>query len=221
MGLFSKLKDKIAEQKETQRLWTERKAKEAEDDARRPSTTTIPFSKLDSSMPNIIALKEKKIEKKYANDIAEFLACVDEGRAEYTEAMVVSQEQHCVEEKENIPLSGSSDNIDRYYRYYVKIADLNGTVYRELVLTTKKDLVKEWKKTVDWQKAENPDIVTDTDYPRVYVLHYYLGDEEFYLALDKAEFDNIASIANKIRFKTNQGVKCLELNRYNLFCCFW
>ena len=63
MGLFSKLKDKIAEQKEIQRLWAERKAKEAEDDAKRPSTTTIPFSKIDSSMPNIIALKEKKIEK--------------------------------------------------------------------------------------------------------------------------------------------------------------
>ncbi len=172
-------------------------------------------------MPNIIALKDKKIDKKYEDDIAEFLACVDEGRAEYTEAMVISQEQRCVEERENIFLSGSDDNIDRYYRYYVKIADLNGTVYRELVLTTKKDLVKAWNKNVDWLQAENPDVVTNTDYPRVYVLHYYLGEEEFYLALDKAEFNNIARVAGKIRFKTNQGMKCLELNRYESYCCFW
>ena len=179
MGLFSMFKNKIEEQKEKQRLWAERKAKEAEDDAKRPSTTTIPFFKLEESMPNIIALKDKKIDKKY------------------------------------------EDDIDRYYRYYVKIADLNGTVYRELVLTTKRDLVKAWKKNVDWLQAENPDVVTNTDYPRVYVLHYYLGEEEFYLALDKAEFDNIASVAGKIRFKTNQGMKCLELNRYESYCCFW
>ncbi len=43
MGLFSMLKNKIEEQKEKRRLWAERKAKEAEDDAKRPSTTTIPF----------------------------------------------------------------------------------------------------------------------------------------------------------------------------------
>ena len=66
MGLFSMLKNKIEEQKEKQRLWAERKAKEAEDDAKRASTTTIPFFKLEESMPNIIALKDKKIDTKRA-----------------------------------------------------------------------------------------------------------------------------------------------------------
>ena len=215
MGLFSKAKAYWEECKEYQRIYDERRMQERERDSRRPSITNLRFVTLNPAIADSPNLVKLKVKDKKAKEM--FLDCIRSGRASFAEVLAIDSTLIKIDEDHS---GFDSDYIELIFRCYVKVADLNGTVYKEIVLSSKDNQPVDWDRNIPWQKAENPDVVKVADYPHVYILHYYLGDKQYYMLVDNAEFNNLALILGRVRFVTfYKDLTPLELDKD--CCCWW
>ena len=218
MGLFGKLKENMEKAKEHERMVTERRKAEYERDLKRPSITTLPFTTLDpklgeeSEMNNIT---NHYTISHYGKDIEQFLKCVKDGKAEIAEAVVVFEKRKTIH-------YGRNDREANTERYYYKIADLNGTVYRENIISSNDESEAKFEKTKTLEEAENPDVVNINDYPHVFVLHYFLENEEYYMAVDEEVLHHFSKIIGTMRFSRFSHIcKCLETYNEKDFWAWW
>ena len=219
MGLFSKLKENIEKSKERQKMMMEKKKAEYERDISRPGIATLPFVTLDpklgeeSEMNNIT---EKYTIRHFGKDIEQFLKCVKEGKAEIAEAVVVYETRKVIHYGREEKREADTE------RYYYKIADLNGTVYRENIVSSNNDREAKFEKQLTWEEAENPDVVNVNDYPHVFVLHYYLENEEYYMAVDEEVLHHFSKIIDTMRFSRFSNIRsCLETFDEKSFWAWW
>ena len=71
--------------------------------------------------------------------VDDFLACIRSGKAEYAEVVVVTTHEIIVDSD----YSALREETDYIYRIYAKVADLNGVVHRETVITAKEKNIPE------------------------------------------------------------------------------
>ncbi len=218
MGLFSKLKENIEKAKEYEKMVNEKRKAEYEKDLNRPSIANLPFTTLDpklgeeSEMNNITV---KYTIKHYGKDIEQFLKCVKEGKAEIAEVVVL------FENRKTIHYAQKEREADTV-RFYYKIADLNGTVYKENIVSSNDEREAKFETPLKPEEAENPDPVDVNNYPHVFVLHYFLEDEEYYMAVDEEVLHHFSKIIDTMRFsKFSNLYKCLETFNEKNYWAWW
>ena len=114
-------------------------------------------------------------------------ASIEDGRTTYAEVLVLGREHRMVEKSENDPKFNT-------YRYFYKIADLNGVVIREDVAAIDDDHVIAFD-YFDGNSASDtgcPDRVDPEIYIHMYMLHYYLKDDQYYVLLTKEQMEDMS-----------------------------
>lgn len=218
MGLFSKLKENAEKAKEHDRMVAERKKAECERDLKRPGIATLPFTTLDSKLgeeSELNNITNSYTIKHYGKDAEQFLKCVKDGKAEIAEVVVVFEYRQTIHH-------GRNEREADTERYFYKIADLNGTVYKELIVSSNDEHGAKFEKTLTLDEATNPDVVDINNYPHVFVLHYFLENEEYYMAVDEEILHQFSKILGIMRFSKFSNLhQCLETYNEKNFWAWW
>ncbi|MCR5666018.1 MAG: hypothetical protein K6G01_04250 [Eubacterium sp.] len=184
MGLFDAIKGAVGTVKEIR----EEDAKEEQANEERPSVRGLEFTTLSASMADTI--KEGKAGLIGGKDKKKFINAIKEGKVEYAKVAVVGSQKKVVE--------FDMDDMEREY-YYVKIADLDGWVYKEDVV-----VMNQLGRPARYESPEgtnNADRVDASGYYYMYVLHYCLGKREYYMAMSEKEFQKMSDIVKYIGFQ--------------------
>lgn len=218
MGLFGRLKENMEKAKEHERMVNERRKTEFERDSKRPAIAELPFTTLDPKLGEESEMNDIKLSlsmKQYGKDIEQFLKCVKDGKAEIAEAVVV------FEKRETIAY-GHNDREADTERFYYKIADLNGTVYKDIIVSSNDEREAKFEKTLTMDEATNPDVVDVNKYPHVFVLHYFLENEEYYMAVDEEVLHHFSKLISTMRFSRFSHIhQCIETFNEKNFWAWW
>ncbi|MBO4425395.1 MAG: hypothetical protein IK128_03985 [Clostridiales bacterium] len=209
MGFFDSFKENLEEANRRMRVHDEMMKAALEADKRRPGIASLEFRQIDPSTAN--DPRYRGYNKKTGAD--DFLNCIRSGRAGYAEVAVVTT---CDVLVDTVYKTLSSD-YDYIYRLYAKVADLNGTVYRETVMTAKDNNKSVWPHNFWDEGFTNPDTVQASSLGRAYVLHYYLQNSECYLLVDPGEFKDLSKVF--YRLKNSKRAGCLVID--NDCNCWW
>ena len=118
-------------------------------------------------------------------------ASIEEGRTTYAEVLVLARERRIVERSENDPKFNT-------YWYFYKIADLSGVTMREDVAAIDDDHVISFD-YYDGNSASDTgcaDKVNPEIYMHMYLLHYYLKDDQYYVLLTKEQMDDLSLLVH-------------------------
>jgi hypothetical protein len=109
------------------------------------------------------------------------------------------------------------EETDYIYRIYAKVADLNGVVHRETVITAKEKNIPEWPSNWWDEQYKNPDVVDPSGLAHAYILHYYIQNTEYFLLVEPDEFNDLSKVF--LRLKNRPKAGCLEPDKS---CrCWW
>ena len=210
MGIFDKIKANLAEAKRISQVHHEMKVKAYEADKKRPSVTELEFTVLDPSF----ATDPRYTNSGYIKEVGvdAFLKCIGEGKCEYVEVVVPATNEVHVDTRRTV----LSDDDEWIYRVYCKVADLNGTVYRETIISSKDSPFKQWPNAYWNENYTNPDVVSVEGLAHAYVLHYFMDGTEYYLVVDPDEFNDLSKVF--LRLKNRRLAGCLEPDNS---CDFW
>lgn len=210
MGLFAKLKKNYQEAVERSRSFDLKENGERATDPTRPSIESLPFTKLDPSAADDPELQNVRVKDE--QDKAKFIECIRQGRAEFSEVMVV--------DSADISVEMSRDHLKQenqyIYRRYVKVADLSGRVRKDMVACLKDIDLKGWYNGKFWEQAQNPEVVSGPEYKHIFILHYFLGEKEYYMAMEKEALEHPATVADEVAFDKKSCLLPVTENR-----CYW
>ncbi|MCR4842522.1 MAG: hypothetical protein K5840_04590 [Eubacterium sp.] len=184
MGLFGAIKGAVGAVKE---MREEAAAEAAANDAR-PSVKDLEFKPFSTAVADLV--RDAKADILSGGDKKKFIKCIEERRAGYAQVAIVADRRDVMEY--------DMDDLE-INNYYVKVADMEGRVLREdvaVVDTPERPKDYEYPDTADCA-----DVVNVEDYPKMYVLHYFLGRKEYYMAITKKQFDNIGSVVNGLCYQ--------------------
>ena len=212
MGLFSKMKENFQNYQKQEEIRRAMINKEITADANRPSVRSLPAKQLITSVADDPRLMEprKKTNKRLRDQLIE---CIRQGKFSYTEVAVLDTTSSIIGTQLNL-LGG--DSQDYVWRVYVKVADLTGRVQKELIMTIYESCPSGWASNYWEEKYQNPDQVNVADYPHAYLVHYYLGQLEYYRVLSYDDLANLGSLVPELKVDWD---KCImdDTNRH----CWW
>ncbi len=210
MGLFATLKKNFQEAQEKSKMYDAKEQRERETDPTRPSIESLPFTKLDPSAAEDPELQNVRVKNEAAKQ--QFIDCIRQGRAEYSEVMVVDSTEISVDSTRD---HFREETIYIYCRY-IKVADLNGTVRKDMVASLNGIDLENWYCGKFWEQAENPEVVSGPEFKHIFILHYYLGEKEYYMALEKEELEHLSKVADNVAFDKQSCLLPVTEHR-----CFW
>ncbi len=110
----------------------------------------------------------------------------ENGRTTYAEVLVLARCLRVTDRDDDDPGNNS-------YNYFYKVADLEGNVIREDVPALENEYAIGFScnKGDSASETGSPDKVDPSNYLHMYVLHYYLKDDQYYVALTKEEFEDL------------------------------
>jgi len=211
MGFFDKIRANLEEANRRGQLINEMKKTSREADLNRPGIAGLDFKVLDPSIGNDPRYTNSGYIQKLGVD--DFLECIRSGRAQYAEVAVVSTRSFIIATEHNT----FTDEYKTTERVYAKVADMNGTVYRETVMTAKNSGESEWPANFWDENYKNPDTVSVSELQHAYVLHYYIRGTEYYLLADPNEFNDLSKLF--LRLKNGPKAECLEID--SSCDCWW
>ena len=211
MGFFDKIKANLEEANRRAKVHSEMNKAALESDKGRPSIRDLDFKVIDPSKANDPSYKgyNKKI------GVDDFLDCIRSGRAGYAEVAVVTTCEVLVD----VENDAFSDDYENIYRLYAKVADLSGTVYREIVMTNKDRKINRsvWPFNYWNEEYTNSDTVQASSLGRAFILHYYIQNNEYFLLVDPGEFKDLSKVF--YRLKNTKRAGCLVID--NDCNCWW
>jgi hypothetical protein len=127
----------------------------------------------------------------FGRDKAKFIESIEQGRTVYTEVLVLAREHRVVDRSENDPEAV-------LYQYYYKVADLNGNVIREDVpmIDDKYSIALEYNNGDSASQTGCADVVDPGSYRHMYLVCYYLGDDQHFVLLSKEQLDDMTLLMN-------------------------
>ncbi|MCR5291475.1 MAG: hypothetical protein K6E28_01145 [Eubacterium sp.] len=198
MGFFGKLKETIKDFQESEKIKSKMVSKEVAADANRPGIRSLPYKQLITSVADDPRLMEpRKVNKKQRE---QFIECIRQGRFSYTEVVIVDTCNHIIGTRTNF---FGDDSRDYEWRYYAKVADMNGQVYKEVIMSLNEELPFGWTNNYWDEKYQNPDHVDISQYPHAFIVHYYLQQTEYYRILTYDEFANLSSLVRELKVKSD------------------
>lgn len=211
MGFFDKIKANLEEAKRRDQLHNQMMRDSREADSRRPGIRDLDFKVLDPAIGSDPRYTNSGYIKKIGVD--DFLACIRSGKAEYAEVVVVTTHEIIVDSDYSV----LREETDYIYRIYAKVADLNGVVHRETVITAKEKIIPEWPSNWWDEQYKNPDVVDPSGLAHAYILHYYIQNTEYFLLVEPDEFNDLSKVF--LRLKNRPKAGCLEPDKS---CrCWW
>ncbi|MCR5717372.1 MAG: hypothetical protein K6G23_11035 [Lachnospiraceae bacterium] len=183
MGLFSIAKDVVNMVKDAR----EAAAQEREANEKRPSVALMEFTPIPAEIADTLA--DAKAGFLGGGDKKKFIACIREGKAEYAEVAVVQFRQKTVEYRE--------DDTDKT-NFYVKVANMDGTVLKEDVAVA--EYPAGYVEHSNAPMTQSADVIDPSLYKHMFVIHYYLGKKEYFLAIKPSEFKDLSKIVKFVDY---------------------
>ena len=181
MGLFE---DAFAEIEKVMMEGVESDLEEYNINKKRPSITSLPFMRFsDARIEQVRKLRPGLL---LAGTKKKLIRSMEEGRTTYAEVLVLARGHRLVDRSEHDP------RFD-IYRYFYKVADLSGNVIREdvPVLDDKYAFGLEYNGGDSASESGCADTVDPALYMHAYILHYYLGDDQYYVLLTREQFEDL------------------------------
>ena len=163
--------------------------KEYEYNQRYPSVTSLNFVQLPSEKANeLMGVKTGLFGR---GTKKEFIKSVEDGSATYTEVVALARTYRVVDRSVR-------DSRFCTYKYFYKVADTEGNVIREDVpmIDDKYALTLELNGGNSSSATGNADKVDPNEYEHMYLLHYYIKDNQHYVLLTKEQFDDMSALVN-------------------------
>lgn len=160
---------------------------EYQENQKYPSITTLPFI----PVPLTKAEELRKTKKGFfgwglfGGDKEAFIASIEEGRTTYAEVLVLARKYRIVE--------WADDPVNNTYEYYYRVADLKGNVMREDVPVIDDQYAVRLAYNSGNSSSDTgcAEVVDPSGYPHMFIVHYYLKDDQYYVLLTKEQFDDM------------------------------
>ena len=161
--------------------------REAEENQKRPSVTSLTFVPVPSGKSE--ELKGVKVGLFGRGDKKKLIESIEAGKTTYAEVLVLARMNRIVDRSE-----GSGNNT---YMYFYKMADLKGNVLREdaPMMDDAFAVSFAYGEGDSASETDCADVVDPDNYEHMILLHYYLGDDQYYVLLSKPQFENIGLMA--------------------------
>ncbi len=152
----------------------------------RPSVTSLPFRPVPRERAE--ALRGAKTGLFGGGTKKKFIAAIEEGRTTYAEVLVLARFYRIVERSE-VP----GNNL---HMYFYKMADLSGRVIREdaPMPGEKYDFAFAHNGGDSDSETECADVVDPGAYRHMFLLHYYLKDDQYYVLLTRELFEDMSPL---------------------------
>ncbi len=163
--------------------------KEYEYNQRYPSVTSLKLTALPAE--KVGELEKIKTGLFGRGTKKQFIKSVEDGSAGYAEVVVLARCHRVVDRSERDPNFCT-------YKYFYKIADIEGNVIREDVpmIDDKYALSLELNGGNSSSETGNADKVDPAEYEHMYLLRYYIKDNQHYVLLTKDQFDDMSALVN-------------------------
>ncbi|MBO4389729.1 MAG: hypothetical protein J5825_02595 [Lachnospiraceae bacterium] len=213
MGLFSKIKANLEAAKEQEKLYKAKTDAEKAKEALRPEIKELHFVPLDPSVADAQDLMNAKCRHENTKYKKLFVECIKAGKAEYAEAVGICTTSKWVGTQKSMGdyFSDDKDKGTPIYRDYIKVADMNGKVHKRLIATMN-NICLENDDDLSFENADNPDIVDVNTKRHIFILHYFLGKKEMYMALTEEEFADLSKVIDYVFF---------DMELFIDEICFW
>lgn len=160
---------------------------EYQENQKYPSITTLPFI----PVPLTKAEELRKTKKGFfgwglfGGDKEAFIASIEEGRTTYAEVLVLARKYRIVK--------WADDPVNNTYEYYYRVADLKGNVMREDVPVIDDQYAVRLAYNSGNSSSDTgcAEVVDPSRYPHMFIVHYYLKDDQYYVLLTKEQFDDM------------------------------
>lgn len=160
---------------------------EYQENQKYPSITTLPFI----PVPLTKAEELRKTKKGFfgwglfGGDKEAFIASIEEGRTTYAEVLVLARKYRIVK--------WADDPVNNTYEYYYRVADLKGNVMREDVPVIDDQYAVRLAYNSGNSSSDTgcAEVVDPRGYPHMFIVHYYLKDDQYYVLLTKEQFDDM------------------------------
>ncbi|WP_029320135.1 hypothetical protein [Butyrivibrio sp. AE3004] len=161
--------------------------KEYEKDQKRPSVTTLPFKPVPKE--TVEALKAVKTGLFKGSFKKKLLASIEDGRTKYAEVLLLSSANKVIRSDEDDP------RLNTYCIFY-KVADLNGRVLcGDIPMIDDAHSIEITYNNVDFASDKGcPDVVDPNGYQHVFLLEYFLGDDEYDVLLTSEQFADLKEL---------------------------
>ena len=176
--IFSELIEGMMEEAVTEAL------KEAEKNNRLPSVDSLVFTPLPAERGR--ELMNKKTGLFTGGARKKLAASIEEGRTAFSEVLVLARLRRLVDRSENRRFNT--------WKYYYKVADLNGNVIREDLPLMDDEFAFSFELNNGSSASDTgcPDRVPPRGYPHMFVLHYYLKDDQYYVLLTGEQLEDLS-----------------------------
>lgn len=161
--------------------------REAEENQKRPSVTSLNFVPVPPGKAE--ELKGVKVGLFGRGDKKKLIASIEAGKTTYAEVLVLARMNRIVDRSE--------DSRNNTYMYFYKMADLQGNVLREdaPVMDDAFAVTFAYREGDSASETDCADVVDPDNYEHMILLHYYLGDDQYYVLLSKSQFEDIGLLA--------------------------
>ena len=166
----------------------------------RPGIDTLVFSPLPTALASVLENEKGSLFGK--GDRKKFIECIREGRATYAKVLGVAES--------SFEMRNGTDNTRT--AHFAKIATPDGVVLKESIhvfrdnfldINTSEEDEDAWMNEDYVPPVCNSDTVSTDNRRQLYLLHYYLGNDEQYMIVTEEEFNNPSLLLNELNFPYN------------------